>query len=408
MMFRRLSLLLLAFLALVLIVEDCAHGVPWRRRNYYYYGGGGPVQVALKNPAALAEYSEIGAVYNYNRARREEVAFTDRVRIFVEIYDEAILASDEPLVAEVRLTDLSNSEHERTVFVPVTLQEIEDSESRLGVFEIANDQELGQAAGRQGVEQSGGVQKDAAATDSAASPVQVSADGDATQKSPAQTPEDGLLVSPESVYRAFVVLHRRAPKYGTDTAWGQLRGPYYVATSGDTQLAKARHHIVMRTFKEFYYTERGWQRDENSPLDCHAYYCWATGSCTKGASYGYADPGMLFDRYHGGYDVADLAEQEAIHADYVRIPGHTFMMLAYDTHLDQVWTMESNFNYTVEVALRPPGSSWTVGHLSSNSIREDMFQSETPVAVVDERADDADAGEAVGTTTAEDESAIVR
>lgn len=372
-MARKLSLLMLAFLALVLLTEDCALGIPrWRRRSYG--GGGGSVQVAVKNPAALAEYPEVGASYNYNRARRDDVAFTDRIRMFVEIHDADVLASTEPLVAEVRLTDLSNSEHDRIVFVPVALEEIADSESRLGVFEIANTESPIQ----NGAAQKGPTQKDANANATQkASPESPVADNKETQKSPTQKADEQPLVSPESVYRAFVILHRRAPQYDKKTAWGRLRGPYYVATSGETQLAKARHHIVMRTFKEFYYTERGWRRDENSPLDCHAYYRWATGSCTKGSSYGYANLEWLFDRYHGGGDVADLAEKEAIHADYVRIPGHTFMLLDYDTHLNQVWTMESNFNYTVEVALRPPGSSWTVGHLDASHIREDMFRPET-------------------------------
>lgn len=400
-MARRLSLLLLAFLALVFIVEDCALGVPpWRRRRRSYGGGGGPVQVAMKNPAALSEFPEVSAFYNYNRARDEEVAFSDRIRMFVEIHDQEILASTDPLVAEVRLTDLSNSEKDRIVYVPVTLEDIEDSDARLGVFEIANVK----APAQHDAIQKGATQKDATQK----------ADGeqqDATQKTAIQKSDAPPLVTPESVYRAFVVLHRSAPKYSTKTAWGRLRGPYYVATSGESQLAKARHHIVMRTFKEFYYTERGWRRDENSPLDCHAYYRWATGSCTKGSSYGYANLGLLFDRYHGSGDIAGLAEEESIAADYVRIPGHTFMLLEYDKHLNQVWTMESNFNFTVEVALRPPGYGWTVGHLNASHIREDMFQPEaTAETGVAEESNTADA-ESTDLTTARseaDEPTVVR
>ncbi len=392
-MARRLTLLLVALFALALLAEDVAHGFPWRRRRVYYSSG--PVQVAMKNPAALTDYPEVGAVYNYNRARGEEVAFKDRIRFFVEIYDEDLLASNDELVAEVRLTDLRNSEHERTVFVPVTLESIEESDSRLGVFEVANAQRpTQQDAVQKGPAQKGDPEvSELAVAGDDSTPVQdsgpASGNQGATQKAPVQkVVAPAPLVSPESVYRAFVILHRRAPQYGTKTAWGRLRGPYYVATSGDSQLAKARHHIVMRTFKEFYYTERGWVRDENSPLDCHAYYCWATGSCTKGASYGYTDPGWLFDRYHGGYEVADLATEGSIHGDYVRIPGHTFMMLAYDTHLNQVWTMESNFNYTVEVAIRPPDGSWTVGHLLDNHIREDLFQPSSDDALVGDESDE--------------------
>jgi len=401
-MARRFSVLLIAFLAFVLIAEDCAFGFPpWRRRRYYGGGGGGgPVQVAMKNPAALSEYPEVSAFYNYNRARDEEVAFADRIRMFVEIHDAELLASSEPLVAEVRLTDLGNSEHDRIVFVPVALEAIEDSESKRGVFEIANVK----APTQSGAVQKGAEQKDASQTSTQKEPL--SAENSATQKTDAKVADVAPIIAPESVYRAFVVLHRRAPKYDTKSAWGRIRGPYYVATSGDSQLAKARHHIVMRTFKEFYYTERGWQRDENSPLDCHAYYRWATGSCTKGSSYGYANIEWLFDRYHGGGEVAGLAEKEAIHADYVRIPGHTFMLLDYDKHLNQVWTMESNFNYTVEVAIRPPGSSWTVGHLDASHILEEMFQPEEPEGTVEEATANSEVPEL--TTAEASETTMVR
>jgi hypothetical protein len=41
-----------------------------------------------------------------------------------------------------------------------------------------------------------------------------------------------------------------------------------------------------------------------------------------------------------------------------------------------VWTMESNFNRTIEVAIRPVGSEWTVGHLVDEHIRPGLFEPE--------------------------------
>ena len=57
-----------------------------------------------------------------------------------------------------------------------------------------------------------------------------------------------------------------------------------------------------------------------------------------------------------------------IHGDYVRIPGRTFMLLAYDDSQNRVWTMEGNYGHSIEVAIRPVGSGWQVGHLAEEHV----------------------------------------
>jgi hypothetical protein len=39
------------------------------------------------------------------------------------------------------------------------------------------------------------------------------------------------------------------------------------------------------------------------------------------------------------------------------------MLLAYDESQNRVWTMEGNYGRSIEVAIRPVGSGWQVGHL---------------------------------------------
>ena len=137
----------------------------------------------------------------------------------------------------------------------------------------------------------------------------------------------------------------------------------------------------MRTFKEFYYLNRGWDSGENYSMDCYAYYMWATGFCTKGASGGQTQLWQLFDGgsgYHDGSHVPGLALKEAIHGDYVRIPGHSFMLLAYDQEQQVAWTMEGNFNSTVEVAIRSIDYGWTVGHLRKEHVRAELFPRQKP------------------------------
>ena len=72
----------------------------------------------------------------------------------------------------------------------------------------------------------------------------------------------------------------------------------------------------------------------------------------------------------------NLAEKNPIHGDYVRIPGHSFMLLAYDPEENKVWTMEGNYGATIEIVTRYVDSGWTVGHLVDRHIRKDMFKAD--------------------------------
>ncbi|MBI2481184.1 MAG: hypothetical protein HYV60_21860 [Planctomycetia bacterium] len=109
-------------------------------------------------------------------------------------------------------------------------------------------------------------------------------------------------------------------------------------------------------------------------MDCHDYYRWAAASATVGASYGRANLGLLFNgRYRNGGHIKELTDESRIHADYVRMPGHTFMLLAYDSERDEVLTMEANFNHSIAVVIRSVSSGWTVGHLEEDHLRPDLF-----------------------------------
>lgn len=190
--------------------------------------------------------------------------------------------------------------------------------------------------------------------------------------------EESPIVEPAKVYRLFVNLHRKSKEYGKETAVGRVSLPYYVATSGETRIDRARQHIVMRTFKEFYYAKRGWRTGERYPMDCYAFYMWATGTTTVGAQNGRTVLGRLFDGqtpYNSGSDIRELVKKGRIHGDYVRLPGHSLMLLAYDPKIRTVWTIEGNFSRTIEVVNRSLGSGWTVGHLADHHIRPELFTS---------------------------------
>jgi len=327
----RICLSGLLLLACLLAVAEDARAWPLRFRasNRTYGGGSGAVRVAPKSDPESADYRALRVYYNYERGKSLDVALPDRICVFLRILDEQVAGVKEGLVAEVKLTDLSNSATTHVKWCPVSLEHHGAAQNEdVAKFQVANDQ------------------------------------GES-------------VVQPQKVYRLFVNLHRKSAQYGPETVVGRIVGPYYVATSGDSLLQRARQQIAMRTFREWYCTERGWARDGGYRMDCHAYYLWATGFCTVGASYGQANLGRLFSGrtpYRGGSEIDDITRDEPIHGDYVRIPGHTFMLLAYDEHLGQVWTMEGNFGRSIEIANRAVGSGWQFGHLAAEHIRPDAFE----------------------------------
>jgi hypothetical protein len=329
MKFQKLNILLLVGIVSFTSLAEVADAWPLRRRNSNNRYSGGSVRVAPKADADSSGYRTLRAYYSYELASGENVAFADRIRVFLRLQDASLLEAKDPLVAEVKITDLSDHESTQVKYIPVKITEQMQGEEKLAVFDVTNQGE--------------------------------------------QAP----IVQPAKVYRMYVNLHRKGKEYGADTALGRVPTPYYVATSGETQLDRARQHVAMRTFREFYYKERGWRTGERYPMDCHAFYLWATGNCTVGAYNGRANLGRLFGGrtpYRTGGNIPQIAQEASIHGDYVRIPGHTFMLLAYDAKLGQVWTMEANFNSTIEVAMRPTGSGWQVGHLAGEHIQDDLFQ----------------------------------
>lgn len=337
-MLHRNSIKFIVLVVLTAILVESASAWPPFRRVRRGRGGGGK-QVATRLDAASADYRTLQASYDYNRANAPEAAMTDRIRVFLRMHDEKVLAAKGQIVAEVRIRDLSDHEKSYTRYYPVSFTGVTQKESKIGVIDVTNEN------------------------------------------------EESAIVESAKVYRLFVNLHRKSKEYGKESVLGRVALPYYVATSGESRIDQARQHIVMRTFKEFYYARRGWRSGERYPMDCYAFYMWATGSCTVGAQNGRTVLGRLFGGrtpYNNGSDVRELVKKSRIHGDYVRIPGHSFMLLAYDPKIQKVWTIEGNFSRTIEVVNRSLGSGWTVGHLADHHIRPELFD---PTSVADSEAE---------------------
>ena len=328
-MLRRMLSSFVVLVTILLLTVDQAHA----RRGRGGGGGspsssGGMLEIAPYSDGASASLRSLSVYYNYNRASDQRVAFTDKVRVFLAVSDKQLLGGKQPLVAEVKIADLSNYGQPQVRYFPVSLDSAPDGSYTYGSFDVTG----------------------------------------ASEQEP--------LIQAAKVYRMFVTLHRKADKQGPETALGRIASPYYVATAGESRVDRARQQIVMRTFREFYYRKQGWNSGENYSMDCYAYYMWATGFCTVGAQNERTQLDRLFGSgvpYNSGGQIPQLGTAGPIHGDYVRKPGHSFMLLAYDPKLRHVWTMEGNFNSTVEVAIRTVSSDWTVGHLRDEHIRKGLF-----------------------------------
>jgi hypothetical protein len=328
--YRRLVVSLTLFATVMLLFVDTANALRWRRRTRYSTGG--YKLVASTRDEGSADYRELSVYYDYDQAGSKDVAFSEKVRVFLMLHDEEFQNVEQPLIAEVKLTDMSKPETTHILHYPVLLSRNSDDKYTHGVIDVTNN----------------GL--------------------------------DETIVKAGTVYRLFVNLHHKSEKYDAKSVVGCVPTPYYVATSGDSAIEKARQHIVMRTFREWYCTQRGWSRCGEYVMDCHDYYRWATGSCTVGASSGRANLGRLFNgRYRNGGHIKTLTEETMIHADYVRMPGHTFMLLAYDPERHEVLTMEGNYGRSIAVVVRSVSSGWQVGHLEQDNLRPDLFDLPEPV-----------------------------
>ncbi|MDP6442833.1 MAG: hypothetical protein QGG36_15530 [Pirellulaceae bacterium] len=371
-MSRKLCTLILSFCALGLICADLSHALPRRRRARRYSTSASVVRVAQTTDSTYADYASVDAFFNYETSMKDEFAFEDRIRVFVDVRDPELLAKKKSIVAEVKIKDLSDARRSSICFVPVKFEaKPDDSEFTVASFDISNKTKMTTTVVEQPVvaEEEANAEEENAEKENADEPTEQA-------KQPA-APADDRVIRPARTYRLFVNFHRSSKEYGEDTVVGRVRVPYYVATGGPKRIDRARRGIVMRTFREYYYRKQGWRTDENYVMDCHAYYMWATGFCTKGAQNGRTLLGRLFNNqrpFNNGSEIATIAEKEPIHGDYVRIPGHTFMLLAYDADAGQVWTMEGNFGASIEIAVRHAGSGWNVGHLVDDHIATGMFE----------------------------------
>ena len=80
-------------------------------------------QIAPKLDPATSSYTGLPVSYYYDPVLEEEGFFGGSLRVHLCIGEFAEIKQKMPLVAEVQITDLQNSDRQQSVFVPVTLEE---------------------------------------------------------------------------------------------------------------------------------------------------------------------------------------------------------------------------------------------------------------------------------------------
>ena len=88
-MSRRLLVSFALIASVVLLSTDSAEAIRRRRRpNNYRYTSASSMRVASTRDASSTDYSELSAYYDYDQAASEEVAFSDKVRMFLMLHGE--------------------------------------------------------------------------------------------------------------------------------------------------------------------------------------------------------------------------------------------------------------------------------------------------------------------------------
>jgi hypothetical protein len=150
---------------------------------------------------------------------------------------------------------------------------------------------------------------------------------------------------PHRVYRIWVSL----TQMGNDAAIGYVRMPHYHISWSERPDHERRRQSVFGALQHYYLAKMG--RAGN--MDCWAF------------TRHYLAP--IFPswnrRTHYGPSIPGLAAQTSIIGDYVRIPDyHSLIVLAHDAASGVIWSVEGNFNSTIEVVSRTQFSNWWLTH----------------------------------------------
>jgi|GEM_PF-1605831 len=156
-------------------------------------------------------------------------------------------------------------------------------------------------------------------------------------------------IEQHKVYRLWITLHKAGEEPTRANALGYVRMPlYYVSWSPDAGHEK-RRLATTNALHHYYSAKMGWSGNMD---------CWAFTQRYLGPHF----PSWNRQTHYGSH-LPGLQASGSIIGDYVRIPDyHSLIVLAHDTATGMVWSVEGNFNSTIEVVTRYQFSNWWVTH----------------------------------------------
>ncbi|MFV1966205.1 MAG: hypothetical protein ACC628_12340 [Pirellulaceae bacterium] len=179
-------------------------------------------------------------------------------------------------------------------------------------------------------------------------------------------------LEPETVYRLRVYFYSSSP---THSLLGEVSLPFDAATGGTTRLANARATIAIRALGEVHDWDRGRTRGKSYVVGlwCERFYWWNFAKRFR-TPYPRGYDVRTFSRHNAivsGRAYRAMARNGNIIGDHVRVSGHGFMVLSYDEHLEQAWTIEGNFGNRVVLTRRHVRNDWSVGTLVESMLKEE-------------------------------------
>jgi hypothetical protein len=179
-------------------------------------------------------------------------------------------------------------------------------------------------------------------------------------------------LNPETAYRFHVYFYTPGASRGL---LGEAELPFHAVTAGVEKVAQARAEIAMKALGEVNDWRRGsYDRRKGYVVGrwCERFYCWNilehvnTPFSTSYSPSIFSRHGALFS---GGV-IRRLMHNSDVMGAHVRTSDHGFMVLAYDRHLGQVWTIEGNYGNRVVLTRRYPSDYWSLGTIVESMLKE--------------------------------------
>ena len=187
------------------------------------------------------------------------------------------------------------------------------------------------------------------------------------------TPVTGL--SADNVYR---ITDMKISSEGIQSS-ESIKDPYFIATTGESKLSKARRLIVLKALAEGYdWDNRNYDRSKDYASSggwCDRFYSWSVSGNT---SLKYPNYAPSYFQRNGGLnssaDIKTIAAKESLAGDMVRydapfLGNHTFMIVAFDQATNKLQTVEGNFNNRVMRSTRNVEGAFKLGHLTESMLR---------------------------------------